>query len=98
MSGGQHYIDADNIKVKSANGPSGTFTCAAAAATTVNNTSITAASLIFLQATNAAAAALQAGATHLFISARTAGASFAVTTGSGGAAAGTETFNYWIVN
>lgn len=80
------------------NGPVGTFTCANNATTTVNNTAVTASSLIYLFPTNAAAATLEGAATKLYISARTAGTSFAVTTGNGAAAAGTETFNYLIVN
>lgn len=95
---GQTKFDADNINVKVANGPAGTFTLGAAATTVVNNTSITAASLIFLQATNAAAATLMGGVKSLFISARSAGASFSVRTGDNSAAGGTETFNYWLVN
>jgi len=38
------------------------------------------------------------GATSLYISARTAWTSFAVTTANAGAAAGTETFNYIVLN
>jgi hypothetical protein len=76
----------------------GTFTCANAALTTVNDVNVTAASIIQIQPTNAAAGALQAGATHLYISARTAGTSFGVTTANAAAAAGTETFNYILIN
>lgn len=76
----------------------GTFTCAAAATTTVADTNVKATSIILITPTNAAAGTLQGAATHLYVSARTADTSFAVTTASGGAAAGTETFMYLIVN
>lgn len=76
----------------------GTFTLAAAATTTVSNTAITATSQIVLQPTNAAAGTLMGSAKSLYISARTAGASFTVATASGAAAAGTEGFEYYVVN
>lgn len=76
----------------------GTFTCAAAATTTVNDTNVKATSIIILTPTNAAAGTLQGGTTHLYLSARTASTSFAVTTADAAAAAGTETFQYLIVN
>lgn len=80
------------------NGPTGTFTMAAAATKAVANTNVTGSSMVFLQATNAAAAALMAGTSALYISATTNTTSFTVATADGGSAAGTETFNYWIVN
>jgi hypothetical protein len=76
----------------------GSFTLAAAATTTVTQPAVTATSKIFLVPTNASAGTLQAGLTHLYVSARTTGASFAVTTANAGAAAGTETFDYFIIN
>lgn len=76
----------------------GQFTCGAAATTTVADTNVKATSFIALTPLNAAAGTLQAGATHLYVSARTAGASFAVTTASAGAAAGTENFQYLVIN
>jgi hypothetical protein len=76
---------------------SGSFTCAAAATTTVTQASVTASGRILLTPTNAAAATLMGSVKSLYISARTAGTSFAVTTASGAAAAGTETFEYVIV-
>lgn len=79
-------------------GAFGTFTCSAASSTTVTNASVASNSIILLTPTNAAAATLQSGATCLYLSARTAGTSFAVTTASGGSAAGTETFQYIIIN
>ncbi len=77
---------------------SGTVTWPAASSVTVADANVTADSRIFLQATNASAGTLVAGATSPYISARSAGVSFTVTTASGGAAAGTETMNYLIVN
>jgi hypothetical protein len=76
----------------------GTFTCAAAALTTVSNINIIATSMIMLMPTNAAAATLMGGATSLYVSARTAATSFGVTTANAAAAAGTETFEYLIIN
>lgn len=76
----------------------GTFICANAASTTVPDANVTATSFISLQASNAAAGTLQAGATHLYISARSSGVSFTVTTANAGSAAGTETFLYHIVS
>lgn len=79
-------------------GATGTFTCSAASSTTVANTSVAANSMIFITPTNAAAGTLMAGATSLYLSARTAGTSFAFSTANAGAAAGTETFLYLIIN
>lgn len=76
----------------------GTFTCAASATTTVTNTSVAANSMIFITPTNAAAGTLMAGATSLYLSARTVGTSFAFTTANAGAAAGTEQFLYVVIN
>lgn len=76
----------------------GTFTCAAAATTSVADANVLSTSTILLMPTNAAAGTLQAGTTHLYLSARTAGTSFTVATASGGSAAGTETFLYAIFN
>lgn len=81
-----------------ANKKSGTFTCAAAATTTVNDTEVTATSTILLMPTNAAAATLIGSVASLYVSARTAGVSFAVTTAAGTPAGGTETFAYIILN
>lgn len=74
----------------------GTFTCAAATSTTVADTNVKATSFISITPTNQAAATLMAGANALYLSARTAGVSFAVA--GTGAAGGTETFQYLIVN
>jgi hypothetical protein len=76
----------------------GTFTCAANTNTTVTETRTTAASIIMIMPTNASAGTLQAGTNALYLSLRTAGASFRLTTAAGGAAAGTETFQYLMVN
>jgi hypothetical protein len=72
----------------------GTFPLSAAVATTVPDTAITANSFIAIFPTNAAAATLMGSAKSLYESARVAGASFTVSTASGVAAAGTETFEY----
>lgn len=76
----------------------GSFTMANAASKVVTETGVRANSIILLQDTNAAAGTLQAGANRIYPSAKTAGASFTVATAGGGAAAGTETFDYIIVN
>jgi hypothetical protein len=81
-----------------ANRKRGSFTLSAAATTTVNDTDVTATSTIMLMPTNAAAATLMGSAKALYISARTAGTSFAVSTASAAAAAGTETFEYQLCN
>lgn len=74
----------------------GTFTCAAATSTTVANANVKATSFILITPTNQAAATLMSGANALYLSARTAGVSFAFA--GTGAAIGTETFQYLIVN
>lgn len=76
----------------------GSFRLSAAATTTVTQASIAANSIVLFVPTNAAAATLQSGASAIYHSNNTAGASFQVTTASGTAAAGTETFNYIVVN
>lgn len=79
-------------------GTGGNVTLANAATTVVANTRVAAASLIFLQPTNAAAATLLAGSSSPYISAKSAGVSFTIATADAGSAAGTETFSYLIVN
>lgn len=76
----------------------GSFTLAAAATTTVTQPAIVAGSIVQLTPTNASAATLMGSAKSLYHSANTPGASFTVATASAAAAAGTETFNYVIVN
>jgi hypothetical protein len=76
----------------------GSFTLAAAASTTVTQTKTAANSVILLIPTDASAATLMGSNKSLYISALTTGASFAVSTASGGNAAGTETFDYIMVN
>lgn len=75
----------------------GTFTCAAATSTTVTQTLTAANSVILLMPTNAAAGTLMAGANSLYVSARTANTSFAVSTAGGGSAAGSEQFSYLLI-
>lgn len=77
---------------------SGDFTCGASATTTVPQSLVATNSLILLMPTNAAAGTLMGGAKSLYVSARTANTSFAVSTASAAAAAGTETFSYLLVN
>lgn len=74
----------------------GTFTLANATATIVTQTGITATSRVLWTGTNAAAAAAQINR-GLYHSANVPGASFTVST-QNGTAAGTETFEYVVVN
>lgn len=76
----------------------GTFTLSAASATVIPQTSTQSMSVIDLMPTNAAAATLMGAATSLYVSARTEGTSFTVTTANGAAAVGTETFAYVLWN
>lgn len=76
----------------------GSFTADADSSTTVANASVQTTSTILLMPTNAAAATLQAGSSAFYVSARTSGVSFAVTTADAGNAAGTETFQYIVIN
>ena len=79
-------------------GTCGSFTMGAAASTTVAQALVTANSFIFLMPTNAAAATLVAGSSSPYISSKSAGVSFTVATADAGSAAGTETYNYLLVN
>jgi hypothetical protein len=74
----------------------GSFRCAIAATTTVNDTGVPVHSRIHLTPTNAAAATLWGSAKALYISAKSARASFTVATANVSNAAGTETFDYLI--
>lgn len=76
----------------------GTFTCGAAIDTVVADTDVLATSVIVLMPTNASAATLMGSAKALYISVRTAGTSFQVSTASGAAALGTENFEYQLLN
>lgn len=78
----------------------GSFTLTAAATTVVNQSAIKANSLVILQPTNAAAGTLMGSAKAPYIapSSYVAGTSFTVATASGASAAGTETFNYTVIN
>ena len=77
---------------------SGSFTMAASATQTVVDATTKTSSVVLIMPTNAAAATLMAGAHSLYVSARTQGASFAVTTADGAASAGNEAFDYLIVS
>jgi hypothetical protein len=87
-------LTVDKISTAAAGG----FTMAASFTQTIANTAVTASSRIFLFPTNAAGATLMASAKSLYMGVRTAGVSFTVITADGNNAAGTETFNYLIVN
>lgn len=76
----------------------GSFTCAANTNTTVSDVNTAANSFIVWVPTNATGGTLEGSTRKLYLSLRTAGTSFRVTTASGVAAAGTETFIYLIVN
>lgn len=76
----------------------GTFTLDASVTTVVTETGIQADSIILLVAMNAAAGTLVGSTKSPYISARTVGTSFSVSTASGVAAAGTEQFSYVVVN
>jgi len=76
----------------------GTFTWSSAAATTVvANTGVQANSQVILIPTNAAAGTLLGSNEHPYVSTRTVGTSFTLTTAAGTAAAGTETFFYILI-
>jgi hypothetical protein len=77
----------------------GSFTCGAGVAThTVSNNQVGASSRIVLTPTNAAAATMQGSAKCVYVSAKTAGTSFAITTANAATFAGTETFDYYILS
>jgi|WetSurMetagenome_2_1015567.scaffolds.fasta_scaffold103402_2 hypothetical protein len=77
---------------------SGTMTWTAAVTATVTDANVKANSIIILMATDASAGTLEAGAKKPYVSARNVGVSFVLTTADGNAAAGTETFSYFILN
>lgn len=73
----------------------GAFTMTNTASLVINNTKVLASSIIFLTPVNNSAATLQGSVLHLY---PLANANFmTVKTASGGAAAGTEKFNYLII-
>lgn len=78
---------------------SGTFTLGAANSTTVTQANIQANSMVFFTPTNAAAATLMSGAKSLYhdVASNVAGTSFKVKTADGNNAAGTETFEYFVL-
>lgn len=90
------FSSATSTLTMASNDIVGTFTLGAAITSTIANVNVTAGCTILLTPTNAAAATLQGSAKCLYISARTAATSFAVSTANGVAAAGTETFTYRI--
>lgn len=86
--------------LKALSGTFGQFTFPAAALAVVPNLAIEAGSLVFLQAANAAAGTLVGSNESPYVAPAdyVAGVSFTVRTAAGTAAAGTEVFNYWILN
>lgn len=76
----------------------GTFTLAASASNVILEPLVQANSWIGLMPANAAAGTLMGSAKSLYVSARTANTSFTLTTASGVAGAGTESFAYIIVS
>lgn len=74
----------------------GTFTMTATVSDVILNTAVQSTSNISLSPTNASAGTLQGSAKALFISAKSPGVSFTVSTANSVAAAGTETFSYTI--
>ncbi len=76
---------------------SGSFTLAATAANVVPQTAVQTGSIVTLTPTNAAAATLQSGVNAIYVSAKSAGVSFTVTSAVG-TPVGTELFSYVIVN
>lgn len=77
---------------------SGSFNMTASITIVVADTNVKKNSLIFFIPTNAAAAQLQGSAKQLYVSAQAANTNFTAATGSGIAAAGTETYSYVILN
>lgn len=75
----------------------GSFTCSAAVSTTVTDANAKTTSRVVLSPTNAAAGTLQGSAKCLHVSSKNNG-TFVVSTSNAVAAAGTETFDYEIVN
>lgn len=76
----------------------GTFTWNGAAATTVvTNAGVQATTQVLLIPTNAAAATLVGSNESPYVSARSVGVSFTLSTAAGTAAAGTETFFYILI-
>lgn len=76
----------------------GSFTMDAAASKVILDSAVVAGSVIQLQATNAAAGTLQGSNESLYVSTIVPGVSFTVATAAGTNAAGTETFNYTMIN
>ncbi len=74
----------------------GTFTMAAAASKVVTDANVTTSSFISLMPTNAAAGTLMGSTKSLYVT--LAAGTFTVTTASGVAAAGTETFTYSVTS
>lgn len=75
----------------------GSFSFGVAATVVVPAPQVTAVSAIILIPTNAAAATLVGGVKSPYVSARSVGTNFTVSTASGGNAAGTETFGYLMI-
>ena len=76
----------------------GSFRLISAATQKISDSSISAGSVILFVPTNKEAAVIMAGPKKLYISSKTAGASFSVTTADGTPANGTEMFDYVIIH
>lgn len=102
LSVGQNIVNAINglIAAFSSGTPRllGTFAMPAAASLTVPQPGIESGAFVSITATNAAAGTLMGSVKSLYVSSITAGTGFSVATANAAAAAGTETFNYEVVN
>ena len=96
---GHSIYDANSLAFRSTNGPVGTITFTGTTAVNVPNTAIrTTASKVFFQPRNISAAVLQGSSNAPYVSSVVPSSSFNIQGGSSLAFAGTEVFDYWIVN
>jgi hypothetical protein len=86
-----NWIQAFNGRITQGN-----FTLSVAASITVAQPAVAANSFIQWSPTNASAGTLEGSAKKLYLSAKSPGVSFTLSTASGGNAVGTETFDYQI--
>ena len=97
VGSGTQYTFTNGTPQRAGNPASGSITLTAAATRTITNANVLSTSRVVLVPTNASAANLMAGAKAFYVSARTAGTSFVLSTADGTNAAGTETFD-WFLN